>query len=198
VEKKIEPILEYSRSSKARCRICKKPIAKGEIRLGIPYVFKKKNEEITAYGWYHLSCALEKQPETVLEALKNSQGLEKASIDKIRAELISKGIIQRDDIILKVNKISPAIERANIHVNISHVFPARPDLLIPEITVRPLYCYDDSGMIKVVLMNNWIKQISNVEIGDSLLIKKGKVFNPYDNIVEIRCDDETDIELLKL
>ena len=196
-KEKLEPILEYSKSSKSRCRICKQFIPKGEVRLGIPYVFRKKDEEITAYGWYHLKCALEKQPETVLEALENSSGLDKATVDRIRDELVSRGIIQSDDAFLKIDKITPAIERANLKVVISHVFPARPDLLVPDIEVRPLYCFDDTGMIKVVLMGKWLEQSSNVEVGDSLVIKRGLVFNPYDVVVEIRCNDESEVVLQK-
>lgn len=59
-------IIEEAKSGRASCRTCKKPIAKGELRLGeeTPNAFAAG--EVT-HQWHHLPCAAKKKP-LVLEA----------------------------------------------------------------------------------------------------------------------------------
>ena len=59
--------IEEAKSGRASCRTCKKPIAKGELRLGV--------EAANAFGdtpamqWHHLPCAAHKLPKELEEAL---------------------------------------------------------------------------------------------------------------------------------
>lgn len=66
-EEKLPPyILEGARSSRSRCRTCRRPIAKDKLRLGIllqgPYG--------DGYLWHHLECAARKDISVVEEAYR--------------------------------------------------------------------------------------------------------------------------------
>lgn len=80
--------IEEAKSGRASCRTCKKPIAKGELRLGV--------EAANAFGdtpsmqWHHLPCAAAKLPRELEEALQayvgdvpNRDELEQAMKDAI-------------------------------------------------------------------------------------------------------------------
>jgi hypothetical protein len=74
--------VEPARSSRARCRSCKRKIEKGELRLGVllegPYG--------TGYLWHHLRCAAKRRFEDVEAAYEErawDQGLEVPSLDEL-------------------------------------------------------------------------------------------------------------------
>ncbi len=66
--------IEVAKTGRASCRTCKKPIAKGELRLGeeVPNAFAAG--EVT-HQWHHLGCAAKKKP-LVLEAALQTTSLE--------------------------------------------------------------------------------------------------------------------------
>ncbi len=65
-------VIEEAKSGRASCRTCKKPIAKGELRLGV--------EAANAFGdgpslqWHHVMCAAEKLPAELKAALDTYPG----------------------------------------------------------------------------------------------------------------------------
>jgi hypothetical protein len=65
-------VIEQAKSGRASCRICKKPIAKSELRLGIeaPNAFG----DTPSMQWHHLLCAAGKLPAELAEALKQYPG----------------------------------------------------------------------------------------------------------------------------
>jgi hypothetical protein len=83
--------IEEAKSGRASCRTCKKPIAKGELRLGV--------EAANAFGdqpamhWHHLACAAAKLPKELEEAMKAYSGdiANKAELEQQMADAISKG-----------------------------------------------------------------------------------------------------------
>jgi hypothetical protein len=66
-------VFENAASGRSKCRGCRQPIAKGELRFGegLPNPFGEG--EVT--HWFHPSCAAYKRPEALLEGLAGS-GLE--------------------------------------------------------------------------------------------------------------------------
>ena len=60
-------VLELASSGRAKCRGCKQPLAKGELRFGeaLPNPFGEG--EVT--HWFHPMCAAYKRPEALLSAL---------------------------------------------------------------------------------------------------------------------------------
>lgn len=83
--------IEEAKSGRASCRTCKKPIAKGELRLGV--------EAANAFGdqpamqWHHLACAAQKLPKELEEAMKSYSGeiANRAELETAMADAISKG-----------------------------------------------------------------------------------------------------------
>ena len=76
--------IELARSSRSRCRTCKRKIDKDMLRIGIllegPYG--------TGYLWHHLKCAAKRRAEDVEAAYAAeawSEGLEVPAIDSLRA-----------------------------------------------------------------------------------------------------------------
>ena len=66
-------IIEVSKSGRAGCRKCKQKIAKDELRFGheVPNAF---DECATTFQWYHLSCAAEKLPMELEQAMDGFAG----------------------------------------------------------------------------------------------------------------------------
>ncbi len=62
--------IEEAKSGRASCRTCKKPIAKGELRLGeeVPNQFSTE----PAFQWHHLPCAAKKKPAALKQALAST------------------------------------------------------------------------------------------------------------------------------
>ncbi len=187
------PILEYSPSSRAKCRICKKNIEKGTIRLGLPYVFRKNGEEIFSFRWHHLDCSLSKSPQSVVKALNHSTSLSAEERQKIRRELEDRGLIEGSSKPIKIGKLSPNLNRINLVAKVTYVFPLRNDLLITFRKIRPVYLKDDTGEIKLIL-NEDLSRRADLSPGDTLEITNVKVLNPYDNVVELFADDKTVIK----
>lgn len=83
--------IEEAKSGRAACRTCKKPIAKGELRLGV--------EAANAFGdqpsmqWHHLLCAAAKLPKELEEALKEypNEVPNRAELDAAIASAIQGG-----------------------------------------------------------------------------------------------------------
>ncbi len=83
--------IEEAKTGRASCRTCKKPIAKGELRLGV--------EAANAFGdtpsmqWHHLACAAAKLPGELGEALKAYSGdvPNRAELEKAMADAIAGG-----------------------------------------------------------------------------------------------------------
>lgn len=83
--------IEEAKTGRASCRTCKKPIAKGELRLGV--------EAANAFGdapsmqWHHLPCAAAKLPAELTEALNSYAGEvpDLASLERAMADAIAKG-----------------------------------------------------------------------------------------------------------
>jgi hypothetical protein len=84
-------VIEEAKSGRASCRTCKKAIAKGELRFG--------EEAPNAFGdqpsmrWHHLTCAAEKMPAELKEALDQYPGTvpNRPELDKLMQDALSKG-----------------------------------------------------------------------------------------------------------
>jgi hypothetical protein len=61
-------VIEIAKTGRASCRSCKKPIGKGELRLGEEVANAFAAGE-TTYQWHHLPCAAKKKPVALEEAL---------------------------------------------------------------------------------------------------------------------------------
>ncbi|MGE0551653.1 MAG: hypothetical protein AB7O24_21265 [Kofleriaceae bacterium] len=84
-------VIEEAKSGRASCRTCKKPIAKGELRLGI--------EAANAFGdtpsmqWHHLLCAASKLPAELKAALADYPGevANRDELERAMTDAYSKG-----------------------------------------------------------------------------------------------------------
>ena len=75
-------VFEPASSGRAKCRGCKQPLAKGELRFGeaLPNPFGEG--EVT--HWFHPMCAAYKRPEVLLEALAAAGPVaERESLERI-------------------------------------------------------------------------------------------------------------------
>ena len=77
-------VIEEARSSRSRCRTCRKKIEKGNLRLGIllegPYG--------TGYLWHHLTCAARRRLDDVEAAYAQpafEKGLKVPALEKLQA-----------------------------------------------------------------------------------------------------------------
>jgi poly [ADP-ribose] polymerase len=61
-------MIEAAKSGRASCRTCRKPIAKGELRLGEEVPNQFAAGEVT-HQWHHLECAAKKKPAALKAAL---------------------------------------------------------------------------------------------------------------------------------
>ncbi len=77
-------VIEEAKSGRASCRTCRKPIAKGELRLGIetPNAFG----DTPSMQWHHLLCAAGRLPMELKEALDRFPG-EVANRAELDAEM---------------------------------------------------------------------------------------------------------------
>ena len=84
-------LIEEAKSGRAACRTCKKPIAKGELRLGIetPNQFG----DTPSLQWHHLLCAAGKLPAELKAAMADYSGTiaNKAELDKAMDDAIKGG-----------------------------------------------------------------------------------------------------------
>jgi poly(ADP-ribose) polymerase-like protein len=80
--------IEVAKTGRARCRICREAIAKGDLRFGeeMPNAFSDSGG--TTWGWHHLTCAARKMAPKVKEALTRFVGPvpNQAEIDALLAE----------------------------------------------------------------------------------------------------------------
>jgi poly [ADP-ribose] polymerase len=65
-------MIEAAKTGRANCRSCKKPIEKGQLRLGeeVPNAFAPG--EMT-FNWHHLACAAQKKPGALKQALETTE-----------------------------------------------------------------------------------------------------------------------------
>ena len=64
--------IEAAKSGRASCRTCKKPIVKGDLRLGEAVINAFSAGNAPSYHWHHLSCAAQKRPLMLEEALQTT------------------------------------------------------------------------------------------------------------------------------
>jgi poly [ADP-ribose] polymerase len=65
-------VIEEAKSGRASCRTCKKPIAKGELRLGIET--QTQFSDAPSLAWHHVLCAASKLPIELKAALDDYPG----------------------------------------------------------------------------------------------------------------------------
>lgn len=65
-------VIEAAKSGRASCKVCKKKIDKGELRLGeeVPNPF---SEGEMSFRWHHLECGAKKKPSVLTEALNETE-----------------------------------------------------------------------------------------------------------------------------
>jgi hypothetical protein len=80
-------IIEAAKSGRASCRTCRKPIGKGELRLGEEVPNQFAAGEVT-HQWHHLACAAKKRPAALQAALATTT-LEIPDRAALEAELAS-------------------------------------------------------------------------------------------------------------
>jgi poly [ADP-ribose] polymerase len=65
-------VIEEAKSGRASCRTCRKPIAKGELRLGVEA--QTQFSDAPSLQWHHLLCAAGKLPAELKAALAEYAG----------------------------------------------------------------------------------------------------------------------------
>lgn len=65
-------VIEEAKSGRASCRTCRKPIAKGELRLGVET--QTQFSDTPSLAWHHLPCAAGKHPDELRAALTEYPG----------------------------------------------------------------------------------------------------------------------------
>lgn len=65
-------IIEAAKTGRASCRSCKKPIGKGELRVGeeVPNAFSDGD---MTFNWHHLECAAQKKGAVLKQALETTE-----------------------------------------------------------------------------------------------------------------------------
>jgi hypothetical protein len=75
--------IERAPSGRAKCRACRQPVAKDELRFG--EVVPNPYGEGEAHFWYHLRCAALRLPDKLLEALKATTEVSAAQSEQLAA-----------------------------------------------------------------------------------------------------------------
>jgi hypothetical protein len=84
-------VIEEAKTGRAACRTCKKPIAKGELRLGVEV--QTQFSDTPSLQWHHLPCGAGKLPAELKEALASFDGEvpDRAALDKAMDDAIKSG-----------------------------------------------------------------------------------------------------------
>src|SRR6202012_3050486 len=84
-------VIEEAKSGRASCRTCKKPIAKGELRLGVEQV--TQFSDTPSMQWHHLLCAAAKLPAELKASLDEFHGTvpNRGELDQAMADALKKG-----------------------------------------------------------------------------------------------------------
>jgi hypothetical protein len=84
-------VIEEAKSGRASCRTCKKPIAKGELRLGVET--QTQFSDTPSLQWHHVLCAAAKLPVELKAALAEYPGEVpgRAALDAAMEEAVKKG-----------------------------------------------------------------------------------------------------------
>jgi hypothetical protein len=89
-------LFEPAASGRSKCRGCRKPLAKGELRFGesLPNPFGEG--EVT--HWFHPRCAAYKRPEPVLAALQAAIDVaDREALERIARDSVERNRLQRID-----------------------------------------------------------------------------------------------------
>jgi hypothetical protein len=82
-------MIEVAKSGRAKCRTCKQPIAKDELRFGeeVPDMFGGGG---MTYQWHHLACAAKKKPGELKVAMDGFSGTipNKAALESEMSEAV--------------------------------------------------------------------------------------------------------------
>jgi len=84
-------VIEEAKSGRASCRTCKKPIAKGELRLGVET--QTQFSDAPSLQWHHVLCAAAKLPAELKAALAEYPGevANRAELDAAMEDALKKG-----------------------------------------------------------------------------------------------------------
>ena len=84
-------VIEEAKSGRAACRTCKKPIGKGELRLGVEQ--QTQFSDTPSLQWHHLLCAAQKLPAELKAALDEYPGAvaNRAELDAAMAGALKQG-----------------------------------------------------------------------------------------------------------
>jgi ribosomal protein L37AE/L43A len=84
-------VIEEAKSGRASCRTCKKPIAKGELRLGVEA--QTQFSDTPSMQWHHVLCAAIKLPAELKAALAEYPGdvPGRAELEAAMEETLKKG-----------------------------------------------------------------------------------------------------------
>jgi hypothetical protein len=84
-------VIEEAKSGRAACRTCKKPIAKGELRLGVEQ--QTQFSDTPSMQWHHLPCAAQKLPAELKESLDGFSGTvpNRGELDQMMSDALKKG-----------------------------------------------------------------------------------------------------------
>jgi poly [ADP-ribose] polymerase len=84
-------VIEEAKSGRASCRTCKKPIGKGELRLGVET--QTQFSDAPSLAWHHLLCAAAKLPAELKAALDDYPGTvaNRAELDQAMQDALARG-----------------------------------------------------------------------------------------------------------
>lgn len=84
-------LIEEAKSGRASCRTCKKPIAKGELRLGVEVT--NQFSDTPSMAWHHLACAAAKLPAELTAAMAEYDGtiVNKTELEQAIAVALQQG-----------------------------------------------------------------------------------------------------------
>ena len=89
-------VFEPAASGRSKCRGCKQPLAKGELRFGEALTNPFGEGEVT--HWFHPRCAAYKRPDAMLEALKAaSEVADRDTLERYANVTLAQPRLQRID-----------------------------------------------------------------------------------------------------
>src|SRR4051812_43675167 len=88
-------VFQPAATGRAKCRGCKQPLAKGELRFGESLPNPFGDGEVM--HWFHPLCAAYKRPEPLLEALGTHAVAEAASLEPVARAAMAHPKLQRID-----------------------------------------------------------------------------------------------------
>lgn len=183
-------IVELSKSSRAKCKLCKLPIDKAIPRYGEEYEFMAGGESRTGTGWYHFECAVKTRPDNVAMA-EIHEGIPNDVLEQI--EELKKKANQSAFSVKGISEIDEDGLRVNCWANVIRVMKPLQgvDPNGKDNQSQTIYVQEGDMKRKILL---WGKQVGvAIEPKDKIVVIKGLTDLGSDDKLQVNAIEDSEV-----